>query len=617
MTRMRPRRTEQGQTLPLVALCLVGLFVAAALSVDIGSLAATNRRLQSVADLAAIDGSRALNGMTCADIYLLPTDEPQVASTQYDHVVKAVTASAERNGFEPGGTKTLSVELGFMTPEADGTSTFTPLPNLCTVVPGAVRVRAGDKTRFSFATVIGQDGRTTGRSGVAASSSALCPPPEICIQSDGSPFGTVRIGSTLASASTSVGPTEVKILNRLISPLIGGTVNLDAGGWKGLADANVTFARLRAALGLTAGSTDQVLDTTVTYRQLLDATASALNADGSPSSVAAATTVASVASQVSSSLGLDVTLRDVFQVNGATGSGTDVADATLNVLDIVRGGAYVADTNNFTSFNLSASDVSAIPGFNGATVKVGLIEGPQQESGPPRDAAGYDTVAETSQLRVQVEVDLLVQVTGLGLTAVKVPYYLDVGTARAYLESLSCSGSDSLPSSVTIKAMTEAGTFQLGKASDTSLGASTDPVPTTARLVDVAGLVTVDTKSVATVVVPGNSGTMLTFTPDYATAPSQRVGSTSVGLPTAAVSNLTVTALVLGLNATAIATDVSTGINNALPGIQSKIVDQLYRSLGVSYAGADVWAPPAQTCSPTSFAVDPAAPERSFPALVG
>ena len=614
---MRRRRTERGQTLPLLSLSMVTLLVAAALAVDIGSLAATNRRLQSVADLAAIDGARSLNGTTCADIYLLPTDEPQVASTQYDHVVKAVTQSAKRNGFEPGGTKTMTVQLGYTTLEADGTSTFTALPDLCTVVPGAVRVTVGDRTRFSFGTVIGQDGRTSQRSGVAASTSTLCPPPEICIESDGSSLGTVRIGSMLASASTSVGPTEVKILNRLLSPLIGGTVNLDAGGWKGLADANVTFARLRAALGLTAGSTDQVLDTTVTYRQLLDATVTALNADGSPSSVEAATRLATVASQVSSSLGLQVTLRDVFQVTGATGSGTDVADASLNVLDIVRGGAFVADTNNFTSFTLSASDVSAIPGFNGATVKVGLIEGPQTESGPPRDAAGYHTFAETSQLRVQVEVDLLVEVTGLGLTAVKVPYYLDAGTARADLESRACSGGDSLPSSVTIKAMTDAGTFQLGKASDTSLGASTDPVPTTARLVDVAGVVTVDTKTVATVVLPGNSGTMLTFTPDYATAPPQRVSSTSVGLPTAAVSNLTVTALVLGLNGTAIATDVSTGINNALSGIQSKILDQLYRSLGVAYAGADVWAPPVQECTPTSFAIDPAAPVRSFPSLVG
>ena len=614
---MRRRRTEHGQTLPLVSLCMVTLLVAAALGVDLGSLAATNRRLQSVADLAAIDGARALNGTTCADVYLLPTDLPAVPSTQYDHVVKAVTESAKRNGFEPGGTKTLSVELGFMTPQADGTSTFTPLPNLCTLVPGAVRVRAGDKTRFSFGTVIGQDGRTTQRGGVAASNSALCPPPEICIESDGSTLGTVRIGSTLASTSASVGPTEVRILNRLLSPLIGGTVSLDAGGWKGLADANVSFARLRAALGLTAGSTDQVLDTTVTYRQLLNATASALNADGSPSSVEAATRVATVASQVSSSLGLDVTLRDVLQVSGATGSGTDVADVALNVLDIVRGGAFVADTNNFTSFSLSASDVSAIPGFNGATVKVGLIEGPQTALGAPRDASGYHTVAQTSQLRAQLDVDLLIPLTGLGLTAVKVPYHLDIGTGRAFLESLTCSGSASLPSSVRIKAVTDAGSFRLGTVSDTSLAAPANPVPVTARIVNVAGLVTVDTKTVVTATIPGNPGTMLTFTPDYATAPSQRVGATSVALPTVAASNLAVTTLLLTLNAGTIASELSSGINAALPDVQSKIVDQLYRSLGVSYAGADVWAPPEQTCSPTSFAIDPAAPVRSFPSLVG
>jgi len=122
---------------------------------------------------------------------------------------------------------------------------------------------------------------------------------------------------------------------------------------------------------------------------------------------------------------------------------------------------------------------------------------------------------------------------------------------------------------------------------------------------------------VVSVTVPGDAGTILTFTPAYATAPSQRVSSTGVGLPTVAAGNLTVGTLLFTLNAGAIAADLATGINAALPGIQTKIVDQLYRSLGVAYAGADVWAPPVQECSPTSFSVDPGAPVRSFPSLVG
>lgn len=68
--------------------------------------------------------------------------------------------------------------------------------------------------------------------------------------------------------------------------------------------------------------------------------------------------------------------------------------------------------------------------------------------------------------------------------------------------------------------------------SDTSLASTTSiPVPATARIVNVAGLVTVDTKSVLSLTIPGNPGTMLSFTPDYATAPSQTVGANSIRLP--------------------------------------------------------------------------------------
>lgn len=164
--------------------------------------------------------------------------------------------------------------------------------------------------------------------------------------------------------------------------------------------------------------------------------------------------------------------------------------------------------------------------------------------------------------------------------------------------------------------MTEAGSSNLATVSDTSLASTTStPVRTTARVVNVAGLVTADTKSVLSLTIPGNPGTMLSFTPDYATAPSQPVGGSSISLPTVATTDLKVTALVLGLDVAAIALDLSTGINNALPAVKANIVDSLYKTLGLSFAGADVWAPPVQNCRPTSYSVDPAAPVVSFPVL--
>lgn len=586
--RLRSRRDdERGAVLVLAAFGMVLAMVVSALSIDLGRLAQDKRNDQKVADMAALDAVWALGG----------------------DFLSAALQSATRNDFDytaPGFG--LTAEAGNM----DSTGTFQPGP-----ASGASAVRVEVASLMKNAFVSGE--RTVRARAVATLGNGTgCYLPDICIKADGSPLGTVRVGSKLAGASGTVGPTEVKVLNKLIAPLIGGTVSLDAVGWKGVADATVTFERLRTALGLAAGTTDQVLDATVTYRQLLDATVNALHADGSPSALAAVTPVAAIATKVNAALGLQLKLGDLFGVTGATGSGKDVADATLSVLDIVRGGAFVADTDHFVSLDLAATDVGAIPGFNSAKVKLGLIEAPDTASGAPRDAAGYHTMAETSQVRALVEVNLILNLTGLGLTNVKVPYYLDAGTAQAFLDALHCSAGSSTPDSVDVLGVTKAGSSNLATVSDTGLASKTaTPVPATARIVNVAGLVTVDTKSVLTIAVPGNPGTMLNFTADYATGASQPVAGTSISLPTVATTDLKVTALVLGLDTAAIALDVSNGINNASPAIKANILTPLYRSLGLSFAGADVWAPPVQECRPTSYSVDAAAPVVSFPVLVG
>lgn len=586
--RLRSRRDdERGAVLVLAAFGLVLAMIASALSIDLGRLAQDKRNDQKVADMAALDAAWALGG------------DFQLAALQ----------SATRNDFDftaPGFG--LIAEAG----NVDGTGAFQPGP-----ASGATAVRVEVTSLMKNAFASGE--RSVKARAVATLGNGTgCHLPDTCIKSDGSPLGTVRVGSELAGASGTVGPTEVKILNKLIAPLIGGTVSIDAVGWKGVADATVAFERLRTALGLAAGTTDQVLDTTVTYRQLLDATVNALNADGSPSALAAVTPVAAIAAKVNAALGLQLKLRDLFGVTGATGSGKDAADATLSVLDIVRGGAFVADTDHFVSLDLSATDVGAIPGFNFARVKFGFIEAPDTASGAPRDGAGYHTMAETSQVRVLVEVNLILNLTGLGLTDVKVPYYLDAGSAQAFLDALHCSAGSTTPDSVDVLGVTKAGSSKLATVSDTSLASKTStPVPGTARIVNVAGLVTADTKSVLSLTIPGNPGTMLSFVPDYATAPSQPVAGTSISLPTVATTDLNVTALVLGLNTAAIALDLSNGINNASPAVKANILAPLYRSLGLSFAGADVWAPPVQECRPTSYSLDPAAAVVLFPVLVG
>lgn len=571
--RRRPAGRQDGERGAILIIATIGIVLAvvsAALAVDLGRQAQEARRNQKVADLAALDAVRAL-----------PND-PTGAAQQ----------SATRNEFDytaPGNQ--LTVEPG----NIDASRNFVPGP-LGTA--NAVRVTARSIVRGGFL----PGDQSVLRRAVAAMGTST-------------PIGTVRVGSKMATVSS----TERTILNRLLNQTVGGSHPVDAVGWKGLADANVSFERLRTALNLTTGSADQVLDTQLTFRRLLEATVTALNADGTPSSAAAITPLTSIATNVAASGGGQVTLRDLFDIAGNAGNGSDVANATINVLDIVRGGAIVADGNHFASMDLTASEIGPIPGLNFARVKFGLIEPPQQETGPPKDELGnYRTVARTSQARVLVELHLQLPLTGLGLVDVTVPYYLDAGSAEALLDSLNCSSGGDKPASVDILGRTTAGTSSVGTVSDAALGTEVPvPSPTGATLVNVVGLVTVSTTGAITTTIPGNSGTMLTFTPEYTPdAASKPVPGTQLSVPLLTSANVNVSVVGL-LDANAIKLDVINGVNNAVPGLTSNLLDPIYRSLGLAFAGADVWAPPVQTCQAVNFVPSPPPPPGSgVPVLV-
>jgi len=570
--RLRPRRDgEAGAILIIAAIGLVLAVTCAALAVDLGRQAQEARRNQKVADLAALDAVR-----------VLPAD-PTGAAQQ----------SATRNDFQWSGVgNSLTVEPGTIAADR----TFAPGP-----LAGATAVRVTARSLLKDDFLPGQ--RTVVRRGVATTSSAA-------------QIGTVRVGSKVATVSS----TDKTILNRLLTGTVGGAYNLDAVSWKGIADANVTFSRLRTALGLTAGTADEALNTSITYKKLLQATATALNADGSPSSLAAVTPLTTIATQLGAAGGGNLTLQDLYDISGNAGNGADVADAVINVGDIVKGGAIVADGDHFATMDLTAADITGtIPGLNFARVKFGLIEGPKSDTGVAKDAQGnYPTQATTSQVRVEVELHLQLALTGIpGLTDVNIPYVLDAGSATALLDTITCSGSSSTPTGVDILGRTTAGSSKIGAVNDASLGAQTPPTPTPTTIASVAGLVTVSTNNVVTTTIPGNSGQMLHFSPPYTTSsPSQSISGTTVTLPALATGDLNVSVLGL-LNANLIKLDVVNGVGLAMPGVNTFLLSPIYKNLGLSFAGADIWAPPVQLCQALGFtSVPPPPPSATVPVLV-
>jgi len=595
--RIARQRDEGGAILVLAAVGMVMAVFAAALSIDIGRLAQDRRQDRKVADLAALDAVRQL---------------PNALSVQL-----AAGVSADRNGLPcavaplaPGLPCTLRptgfsvVALPGTTNSGGFTTLFDPL-----VGPDAVQVTVTSRMKNRFA---GGQRDLTVKSVATLGNGHGCALPDLCVRVDGSPLGTVKVGSTLASVTT-----ENIILNKLLAQTMGGSYSLDAVGWQGLAAGNVSFKRLRTALGYSAGTTDAALDANITYRQLLDATVNALNADGSPSSVLAATKLATIASRVSATAGTTMTLRRLFDVTGNVGSGKDVADASMNVKDVVVGGLTVADDDHFASMRLTASDIPTLPG-NYVDVKFGLIEAPQVRSGPAKDGSGYRTIAHTGQIRLQIMVNMDVSVLGLGVLNLNVPYYLEIGAADGKLDTLRCASGADVPTGVDILGTTDAGRTVVGEVADASLrNPAGTPVPALNNIVNVLGVTfKANTLSGVTVTIPGNPGTMKTFTPPYsATAASQHVNASAFSLPALTAANTTTTGG--GLLGGLVQTTLLSTVTALVPSLTTSLLNPLMKGLGVSYAGADIWAPPPQHCTPTSFNTDtPPVPYDPVPSLI-
>jgi uncharacterized membrane protein len=579
------RRNERGAVLVLAAAGIVLATISAALAVDLGRLAADKRSDQKVADLAALDGAR-----------LLPADP-----------TPAVDASLTRNDFpyaNTAGGYGRTVELGYL-----NAGNFVVDPTR----PEALRVTVKSPLAHAFL----PGGRT-----VTAKA----------ISKMGTPLGTVRVGSYLATVNAN---TE-KVLDKGITRLAGGNVDLDAVGWKGLADTSVTFQQLRTALGMNAGSPNGVLNNSITWAQLLNATVAALNADGSPSKADVATALGPIANTVTTveadpNAHSSIKLGDLFNIVGNVGNGQDVADVSINVLDIVRGGGILADKDHFATFNLSATDIPGVTNCLAAcaTVSIGLIERPQQKSGPPKDTAGtYWTEAKTAQIRTLVEVNLGIDLP-IGLlgalvnTQVKVPIVFEGASAVAKLDTIHCTG-NSEPSKVDIWASSAAATTKIGAVTNaaTTLHLATPPVLGAAALVNIANLLTITLGPLNGPTVAGEPGTILSFLPPYAeTSPSQRIGKSvteGISLPNIQTGDINVSlALLVSLDVADIKLDLSSALNVALPSIGTNLLRPLYEAVGVSYAGADVWAPPVQTCSASSFTSPSPTPVKGSPSLVG
>lgn len=504
---------ERGAVLPLAVAAVILSCIAAALAIDIGFLAQDKRTDQKVADLAALDAVRNL-----------------------DAYQARATASATRNGFAISPPKSNVVARrgilstgGVFTVSATGPSI-------------EVTVTSPRKAMFPF---VGNKERTVTAVAVATAEANA----------------GFSIGSKLASLSTT---NDRTLINRVFSGLLGVTpaLNGDLLSYKGLAATSLSLRDLVAA-DATLGSPEQLLNSNVTVRQLVNASAAALGAKGDAASLAARTFLLTFANSINSSLAFD------FGKLLAISQPADPAAATarFNVYDLITGAAMVANKSNTISIPNIAVGLNLGVTVLQSDLRLHVIEGPKFAYGPARAVAAntppWATVARTAQVGFDFDLRVSAGVCPLLCATLTLPMRVAAAKAVGALTQIDCA-SPPPPAGTDI----------------TKILTTTDAVSATAASTVTATVVlplTLPLMGASTSVI-GSSNTLTFSTPPVPTA-TQTTAANGLGLATLLTTNLGL--LGLPLNVLGILTPVTQVVDDL-------VLAPVFRSLGLSFAGADV-----------------------------
>lgn len=359
----------------MAALTLGMVLLFMLLVVDSGRLYFEQRKLQRVADMAALEA--VTRGGSCS----------AGTATTY------VNASATRNNFTPGGAQKISPTCGTLVTGTDNLRTFKADANqssairviATTTVPTSV---AGGLWNLLTKQGIDLDTQLTA-SAVAASPKGL--------------LAQLTIKNTIITVTSS----QSALLNIVWGGLLGGTLNIGVGGYQGLVDSQINLLnyldQLAVDLKLNAGGYNDVLNTNLQLTKLIDTAITVLTANGTTTSIAVdgLTKLKLIAGST------QVKLADILKLQtGAMNSGLD---ANINIFQLAEAFVQLANKNN----GISASIPVNIPNLINGGVKIKIIEPPQLSAiGDPAKAKANPTLTgsqiyvRTAQVRVGASLSL-------------------------------------------------------------------------------------------------------------------------------------------------------------------------------------------------------------------
>lgn len=382
---VRIRRDERGATTILAAASMMASLGCLAFAVDMGSIYFETRRLQGVADAAAIAAAADLSS----------ADGAAATAITDSRLPSPVDRQVELGTYRPDGS--VAPEQRFAVSEAD---------------PNAARVRLETDARLFFGVA------ALGRGAVRISRTATAARTNLA---------SFSIGSRLAAL-------QGGIANALLSALTGSSVNLSAMDYNALLSSDIDlFAfseALQTELDLQAASFDDALAAEITTGRALSALANGLDGAGSRAAGDAVRKLVSTAA-ANRPVQLDK-LIDLGPI-GAQDKAANGQRVAVNAFDLARTMLELSNGNRQVALDLGAS----IPGVTKTSVKLSVGDRPSNSPWIAVTDKG-EPIVRTAQTRLYIEVEVLPAGSALGVASVRLPLYIELAEAEAKLSAIDC-----------------------------------------------------------------------------------------------------------------------------------------------------------------------------------
>ncbi|VVM62531.1 hypothetical protein PS664_01366 [Pseudomonas fluorescens] len=339
----RPGFRQRGAIGLMAAGTLAVAMVFMLLAVDSGRLYLEKRKLQSIADSAALEAAGRSGVCT-------PT------STANDFAVQ----NATRNGFTVVAgdtTRGLAVTCGRLATNASNIRVYT----VDASKNDAIRVVATNSVMTSIA-----GGIWNMFSGTPMSTQTVLT--ATAVAAFAPPVAQLTIRSSLATVDSTKSP----LLNLVFGNLLGGSLSITAAGWNGLLQTNVNLLgfldQLAVQLTVTAGDYDALLNTAVSASQLIDATVKVLQKNGAVATAVINDVISVKAIAPNTQL---LKVGDLLKV--ATGTPAAALNTNVQLFQLLEAVAQLSSSKSAVS---AATQVS-IPLVGNVSIQTKVIESPQ------------------------------------------------------------------------------------------------------------------------------------------------------------------------------------------------------------------------------------------------